>query len=68
MFYAKVRTKDGNLVHLVVLQRTASNCFKVRAAARLLFLTRPIKFLICGINDAVAICVGGPYQFMAANN
>ena len=56
----------GNLVHLVVLQRTASNCFKVRAAARLLFLTRPIKFLICGVNDAVA--VGGPYQLMTANN
>ena len=60
----------GNLVHVVILQRTASNCFEVRAgrAARLLFLTRPIKFLICGVNDAVAICVGGLYQFMAANN
>ena len=60
----------GNLVHLVVLHRTASNCFKVRAAraARLFFLTRPIKLLICGVNHAVAVCVGGPYQFMAANN
>ena len=59
-----------HLVHVVILQRTASNCFKVRAARveRLFFLTRPIKFLICGVNDAVAICVGGLYQFMAANN
>ena len=45
----------GNLVHVVVLQRTASNCFKVRSAraARLFFLNRPIKFLICGVVDAV---------------
>ena len=51
MFYAGVRTKDAffynrkcdNLiVCVVVLQRTASNCFNVRA--------RPIKFLICGVS------------------
>ena len=44
-----------NLVHVVGLQRTASNCFKVHAAraARLFSLTRPIKFLICGEVDAV---------------
>ena len=60
----------GNLDHVVVFQRTASNCFKERAAraARLFFLTRPIKFLICGVVDTVAICVGGRYQFTAAND
>ena len=68
--YVPMMDSCGNLVHVVILQKTASNCFKVRAAraARLLFLTRPIKFLICGVNDAFAICVGGLYQFMACNN
>ena len=37
------------LFHVVVLQRTARNYAKVRAAlaARLFFTIRPIKFLIC---------------------
>ena len=35
----------------VVLQSTARTCSKVLVAraARLFFLTRPIKFLICGV-------------------
>ena len=43
--------------HVVVLQRTARNFSKVRAAraACLVFLTRPIKFLICGVVDVVDV-------------
>ena len=46
-----------NLVHVVGLQRTASNCFKVHAAraARLFSLARPIKFLIYGVVVAVPV-------------
>ena len=43
--------------HVVVSQRTARTCSYVRAAraARLFFLTRPIKFLIFGVVVAVAV-------------
>ena len=45
------------LFHFVVLQRTALNYSKVRVAraARLFFLFRPIKFLICGVVVAFAV-------------
>ena len=50
-----VRTVELNTV--VVLQRTARTCSLKRAAraARLFFLTRPIKFFICGVVVAVAV-------------
>ena len=43
--------------HVVVLQRKARNCSCVRAAraARLFFLTPPIKFLIYGAVVAVPV-------------
>ena len=42
--------------HVVVLQHTARTCSKLRAAraARLFFLIRPIKFLVCVVVAAVA--------------
>ena len=43
--------------HVVVLQETARNCSKVRAAraARLYFTIQPIKFLICDVVIPVAV-------------
>ena len=43
--------------HVVVLQRTARNCSKVRAAraARLRFVMQPMKVLICGVVVAVPV-------------
>ena len=69
MLYAEVRTKDGifynrkcrgNLVHVVILQRTTSNCFKLRTARarRLFFLTRPIKFLVVAVDGSLMLFYG----------